>query len=98
MLNMFRFKRFHPEQIPSAIDRYINEIDRVTMVLNNCLEGKEYLVGGKCSFADLSFVVWYHVVFAIGGDTLPNLKEKYPNWAAWLARLESRASVQGLGG
>lgn len=31
---------------------------RVTMVLNNVLEGKEYLVGDKCTYADLSFVTW----------------------------------------
>ena len=44
---MFWYNVFEPESIPSAKKRYADQTDRVLMVLDKCLEGKEYLVGGK---------------------------------------------------
>lgn len=41
------FHKFHPEQVPSAIERYEKEILRVVSVLDGLLEGKKFLVGGK---------------------------------------------------
>ena len=41
------FCKFHPEQLKSAQDRYLNEIKRVVSVLDRHLEGKQYLVGDK---------------------------------------------------
>ncbi|KAF7876346.1 hypothetical protein EAF04_001439 [Stromatinia cepivora] len=90
------FSYFHLEKIPSAKDRYVNEIKRVTKVLDTTLTGTEYLVG-KLTFADLAFVPWYWTVAALEGSTpglLKGLKEDSPNFAAWLARLEERESVK----
>ena len=53
------FNVAHPERLPSAIERYKNEIKRVTGVLERVLEGKEWLVGGKCTYADLAFIPWF---------------------------------------
>ena len=50
------FTWYHPEKIPSAVERYKNEIKRVLGVLNAVLEKQEWLVGGKCTVADLSFI------------------------------------------
>jgi len=50
----------------------VKEIKRVTMVLNNALEGKEYLVGDKCTYADLSFVTWGK--YSLSVQLFPNLK------------------------
>ncbi|GAM34916.1 glutathione S-transferase [Talaromyces pinophilus] len=44
--------------MPSAIDHNKNEIQRILGVLNTALEGKDCLVGDKCTFADLSFLPW----------------------------------------
>jgi len=43
------FKKFHPEQLPSAQTRYQNEIKRVFGVIDNHLKstGKQYLTGDK---------------------------------------------------
>lgn len=41
------FRKFHPEDLPSAKKRYDEQTTRVFEVLNGILEGKEYLVGGK---------------------------------------------------
>ena len=43
------FKFYHPEKIESAIQRYEEQTLRVISVLDKCLEGKDYLVGGKWS-------------------------------------------------
>lgn len=50
------FTRYHPEQIPSALERYKNEIKRVLSVLESVLSKQDWLVGGKPTIADLSFV------------------------------------------
>ena len=47
---------FASEKIPSAIERYRKEILRVLGVLESVLSTKEWLVGNKCSVADLSFI------------------------------------------
>jgi glutathione S-transferase len=49
------FTKFHPENVPSAIKRYKTEIKRVISVLDNVLQGKEYLVGNKLTIADIAF-------------------------------------------
>lgn len=41
------FTLYHPEKIPSAIERYKDQIWRVVSVLDKILEGREYLVGDK---------------------------------------------------
>ena len=48
--------RYHPERVPSAIDRYQKEILRVFGVLDSVLSKQEWLVGGKLTVADLSFI------------------------------------------
>ena len=49
-----------PEQIPSAIERYRKETLRVLSVLDSVLSKQEWLMGGKLTVADLSFVMWNH--------------------------------------
>ena len=50
------FSFFHPEKLPSAQERYKNEILRVFGVLEDVLSKQEWLVGGKASVADISFI------------------------------------------
>ena len=52
------FQKLHPEKIPSAIERYNNEIKRVFGVLDAVLSKQKYLVGDKVTIADLSFIPW----------------------------------------
>lgn len=86
------FTVFHPEKIQSAQDRYINEIIRVSGVINRALDGKEWLVGGKFSFADLVFVPWYDVVAARFSDSV-NIQKDFPILYAWLARIKAQPGV-----
>ena len=53
----FWFARFHQEKLPSAIERYVTETLRVFGVLDGVLAKQEWLVGGKPSIVDTSFVL-----------------------------------------
>lgn len=91
------FKIHHKEQIQSAIDRYINEIRRVAGVLNEALEGHQFLVNDKCSYVDIAFVPWFEVIPWVTGDAI-DLQKVFPNVDAWLRTLKARpAVITGLG-
>ena len=47
---------YSEEKIPSVIERYQREIVRILGVLESVLSARRWLVGDKCSVADLSFV------------------------------------------
>ena len=88
------FDNFHHEKLPSAIERYQNEVKRVTKVLDGALKGKEYLVGGKCSYADLSFISWaMGLPYIFKTDGVEWVKE-YPAYNAWMERLMARPAVK----
>ncbi|KAM7189909.1 glutathione S-transferase [Naviculisporaceae sp. PSN 640] len=52
------FNVLHPEKVPSAIERYNNQVKRVLGVLEGVLADKNWLVGDKMTYADLAFVPW----------------------------------------
>jgi glutathione S-transferase len=87
------FARFAPERIPFAIERYGNEIRRVTSVLDSVLKNREWLVSDKCTYADLAFMPWQRWAkrYATNPETLD---EEYPHAAAWFKRLSERPSVK----
>ncbi|KAL9627522.1 MAG: hypothetical protein Q9204_006506 [Flavoplaca sp. TL-2023a] len=88
------FNVLHPEKLPTAIDRYSNEVKRVLGVLEKSLHNKQWLVGDKCTYADLSFVTWNDRMDIVLGvpDSKP-LKE-FPNVEAWHNRMISRGSFR----
>ncbi|PGH26894.1 hypothetical protein AJ80_01476 [Polytolypa hystricis UAMH7299] len=89
----FWFQNYHAEKLPSAIERYVNETKRVTAVLDKVLEGKEWLVGGKCSFADLAFLMYQVTVGKILGDEGYDASVESPNVAKWIERMKERPAV-----
>ncbi|KAM0747029.1 glutathione S-transferase, partial [Meredithblackwellia eburnea MCA 4105] len=80
------FKIYHPDKVPSAVDRYVNEALRVLGVLESTLSKSEagVLVGDKVSFADLSFLPWNEIAFKF---ILPDGEEatakRFPAVQAW---------------
>ena len=71
------FQRYHLEKIPSAIERYKNEIKRVFGVLDSVLSKQKYLVRDKVTITDLSFIPWNAaVVDGLVPDI--NVEENYP--------------------
>ncbi|KAL6400032.1 glutathione-s-transferase theta, gst [Ilyonectria robusta] len=86
------FTVFHAEKIPSAIERYANEIKRVNGVINVHLEkqGTDYLVGDKITYADLMFIPWARMVPTIAPEVDSSGLDKYN---AWLDRMCRRPAV-----
>ncbi len=93
------FGRFHQEKLPSAIARYQNEAKRVLGVLEDVLKNKEWLVAGKCTIADLSFVPWNNVLgflFGMEGHASLDLAKEFPRVNAWHQRMVSRPAVKAV--
>lgn len=91
------FRLHAPEKIPYAIDRYAKEINRVTSVLEGHLskqkKGEEWLVGGKCSYADIALIPWQTTVSRVLKPEEYNV-DHYPHVKAWLARMLERKGTK----
>lgn len=85
-----RFQLFHPEKIESALTRYRNEIRRVFGVLESALTDRQWLVGDKMTFADMSFVTWNSLAPDTMGTPDKNLFDEFPNVKAWHERMTER--------
>ncbi|KAI0768692.1 glutathione S-transferase C-terminal-like protein [Trametes elegans] len=93
----FWFSKFHPEKLPSAIERYQKETQRVLGVLESVLSKQEWLVGGKPTIADISFVTWNrgainYILKEINSLNLDVAKE-YPAVFKWHKKLEERPAI-----
>ena len=88
------FTMFHSEKLPSAIERYENEIKRVLGVVDAHLkkQGTDYLIGSKCSYADVAWVPWNSFVGKLMGDSF-DMKKEFPHAAAWHDRLTARPAI-----
>jgi GST-like protein len=82
------FRGYAPEQIPYAIDRYTNEAHRLYGVLNERLEGREY-VCGEYSIADIACWPWI-VPYERQGQDL----DEFPDLKRWFETMKSRPAVQ----
>jgi|SRR5580693_4097996 GST-like protein len=78
------FLRYAPESIPYAIERYSNEVARLTRILERRLGESDYLAGDDYSIADIA--VW--PMFAFGVDA-----GQYPNLQRWAAVIAERPAV-----
>ncbi|KAF9451698.1 glutathione S-transferase [Macrolepiota fuliginosa MF-IS2] len=89
----YHFRSSAPEQIPYAIARYQDEVERVYGVLDSHLADRDWLAGvghGRYSLADIKAFPWVRRHPGIGIDTL----DKWPNVKAWLARAEARPAAK----
>lgn len=86
----------HTEFLPSAIDRYRQEVQRVIGVLDAALTHRPYLIGERCTIADLAFITWDLMVPGIceEADFMATLSEDFPHWTAWHNRLLERPAVK----
>ena len=81
------FGTYAPEKIPYAIERYVKETNRLYGVLNNQLEGKDYIVG-EYSIADMACYPWI-VPYA---NQQQDIKD-FPHLEAWFHRMGEREAV-----
>jgi len=81
------FVQYAPEKIPYAMDRYVNETNRLYGVLDRRLEGRDWL-GDDYSIADMAAYPW--VVLWKG--QLQNLDD-FPNVRRWHTAIRNRPAV-----
>lgn len=101
------FKRFHPETVPSAVERYVKEVNRVTGVLEGQLGRQKaklggtassaapWLVGDKFTFADLAFVPWQRAMEQFCDKSEYDV-DNYPLVKEWLGRMLARDKVKAV--
>ncbi|KIW13826.1 hypothetical protein PV08_06606 [Exophiala spinifera] len=96
------FKKFHSEKVPSAQQRYQNEIQRVSGVLEGVLKAEKekqgggdgpWLVGNKYSYADLAFLSWYVIMPLVTPKEDFDLAE-FPIMHDWIKRMVAREPVK----
>ena len=91
------FRLYAPEKIPSALERYAKEVNRVTAVLEGHLskqkEGEEWLVGGKCSYADIAFISWQMTIAKVTKKEEYDV-DNYPHVKAWIAKMLEREGTR----
>ncbi|KAL9096085.1 MAG: hypothetical protein Q9165_001607 [Trypethelium subeluteriae] len=89
------FAKFHSEKLPSAIDRFVKEAERITAVLDKAVSGTGWLIGDRCTFVDLSFVTWAMVARRLFKELgkEDDLK-KFPNHEKWLENMSAREPVR----
>jgi glutathione S-transferase len=87
------FSMWHPEKIPSAIERYAKEAVRITGVIDAHLKktSADYLVGDKATYADLMFVMYYKMWSTFIAPEI-DLGE-FKAFGAWLDKLLARPGV-----
>jgi len=83
------FRRFAPEQIPYAVERYSKETKRLYGVLDKRLTEAEY-VAGDYSIADMAFYPWTQRADWQGID----IAAEFPNVRRWADSLAARPTVQ----
>jgi len=82
------FKKFAPEKIPYAIERYEKETLRIYGVLDKQLADNKFICGDY-SIADISTYPWV-AIYEFQGLTLDN----HPNLKRWVEMLQERPAVQ----
>jgi glutathione S-transferase len=88
---------------PAAIEHFQGIIKRTLRTMDDHLMGKTWVVGEKCTIADLAFVNWDDanvLDIAMKGDpeaaTMEMREKMFPNWAAWHKKLLERPSVKKM--
>ncbi len=82
------FRRYAPEQIQYAIDRYTNEARRIYGVIDRRLGEVSYLAG-EYSIVDIATYPWLRHHRAQGQDLAD-----FPNLKRWYESIEARPAVQ----
>ena len=81
------FSAYAPEKIPYAIERYVNETNRLYGVLNKQLTGREF-IAGEYSIADMAAYPWI-VPHERQGQNLND----FPNLKRWFDAIATRPAT-----
>jgi GSH-dependent disulfide-bond oxidoreductase len=89
------FNVYAPEKVPYAIDRYTRETSRLYGVLNQRLEGRNF-IAGEFSIADIACYPWIvpHQAHGQNLDDFPHLKRWFETMAERPATLRTYEGVE----
>ncbi|KAK7744535.1 hypothetical protein SLS53_003420 [Cytospora paraplurivora] len=99
---MVWFKKYHHEKLPSALERYVKEVARVSGVLEGHLGRQKeaarggdgpWLVGGRFSYADLAFLYWQKAVYMILEKEVYD-PDEFPLVKDWIDRMSARPAIK----
>jgi GSH-dependent disulfide-bond oxidoreductase len=82
------FRQYAPENLPYAIDRYTNEVNRLYGVMNKRLADSDFLAGDY-SIADMASLGWVKPYKNQGQDI-----EDFPHLKRWFDTLLARPAVE----
>ena len=81
------FRQYAPEEVPYAIERYTNEVNRLYGVMNTRLKDRDFLAG-KYSIADMACIGWI-VPYKNQGQDL----DAFKHLRKWFERVMNRPAV-----
>ncbi|MEO1747010.1 MAG: glutathione S-transferase family protein [Pseudomonadota bacterium] len=82
------FRQYAPEQVPYAIDRYTNEVNRLYGVMDRRLADRDFLAGDY-SIADMACIGWV-VPYERQGQDLND----FSNLKRWFETMKARPAVE----
>ena len=83
------FLAYAPEKIEYAMDRYMNEANRLYGVLDSRLAESEYVACGEYTIADIAIMPWLRSYKKQGVDM-----ERYVNVKRWFDAINERPAVK----
>jgi GST-like protein len=82
------FSQYAPEKLPYAIDRYVNETNRLYGVLDQRLADRAFVAGDEYSIADMASYPWI-VPYERQGQNLGD----FPNLERWFRAIAARPAT-----
>ncbi|MEO8715504.1 MAG: glutathione S-transferase N-terminal domain-containing protein [Acetobacteraceae bacterium] len=83
------FAQYAPETIPYAIDRYVNETNRLYGVLDRRLAGRAFIDGEDYSIADMAAYPWI-----VPWKRQMQDLDSFPNLRRWFDSIRARPATQ----
>ncbi|MGF1561268.1 MAG: glutathione binding-like protein [Geminicoccaceae bacterium] len=83
------FKSYAPETIPYAIERYVKEAERLYGVLDDRLQGRDFLAGSDYTIADMASYPW-----TVGHERQGIDLKEYPNVKRWQDAIRTRPATE----
>ena len=83
------FRAYAPEKIQYAMDRYVNEANRLYGVLDRRLAESPYIACGEYTIADIAIMPWLRSHQKQGVDM-----GRYPNVKRWFDAINERPAVK----
>ena len=92
------FYKYAKEKVDYGINRYQTETLRLLGVLEKRLEGRDFLIGGDYTIADMATFPWVGALdWGYEAAELLKLKQNFPSVVAWYERCRQRpATARGL--